>query len=32
MLLGTKSETDQSRQEINSKEKARDYISRHLPR
>ena len=29
---GTKAETDQFRQQINSTEKARDYISRHLPR
>jgi hypothetical protein len=29
---GMKAETNQFRQEINSKEKARDYVSRHLPR
>lgn len=29
---GMKVETEQFRQEINSKEKARDYLSRHLPR
>jgi len=29
---GMKSETQQFRQEINTKEKARDYIDKHLPR